>query len=130
MLALTVGAWTLNLLSVWLTTRAVGLSLTPLEVSLCFGLVTLGLSIPLTPGYVGQYELLWLEVMQFVGVSYGPAGNHLPLVLHAMILITISVLGIAGVLFLARSKNARPSAMGPSSAASFGNAADRTGFRA
>jgi uncharacterized protein (TIRG00374 family) len=100
-LGLTVAAWGLNLVSVWLTTRAVGLEMTPLEVSLCFGLVTLGLSVPLTPGYVGQYELLWLEVMTLTGINLGPAGDHLPLVLHAMILLTVLGLGVSSLVFLA-----------------------------
>jgi hypothetical protein len=75
--------------------------MTPLEISLCFGLVTLGLSVPLTPGYVGQYELLWLEVMTLTGINLGPAGDHLPLVLHAMILLTVLGLGVSSLVFLA-----------------------------
>jgi uncharacterized protein (TIRG00374 family) len=63
-------------------------------VLLGFTVFSLGLAIPLTPAYVGQYEGLWLLV--FTGLRVASKGNVLAvgLLSHSLILLTITVVGL------------------------------------
>ncbi len=98
--ALTIGAWCLNFVSVWLAVIPLAPSATAWEVMLGFSLVTLGLLVPLAPGYVGQYELLWIGVFSVMGAQQELTLVYVPLVVHGVILLTIAGLGVGGALAL------------------------------
>jgi len=63
-------------------------------VLLGFTVFSLGLAIPLTPAYVGQYEGLWLLV--FTGLHVASKGDVLAvgLLSHSLILLTITFVGL------------------------------------
>lgn len=65
-----------------------------------FSVLSLGLAIPLTPGYIGQYEGLWLVV--FVGLHIVREEDALTvcLICHGLILLTIALFGLLGLGYL------------------------------
>lgn len=94
-IAFTLSAWGLNMLSLWLTIRALGFEVTGWELTLGFSVVTIGLLLPLAPGYVGQYELTWAAVFGLIGSTPEIGSIHTALIVHALILATIGILGAA-----------------------------------
>jgi uncharacterized membrane protein YbhN (UPF0104 family) len=65
-----------------------------------FSILSIGLAIPLTPGYIGQYEGLWLVV--FVGLRIAQEKDALTvcLICHGLILLTIALFGLLGLGYL------------------------------
>jgi uncharacterized protein (TIRG00374 family) len=59
-MGLSLGAWTLGTLGVWLIARSVGIDLSPLEAVFVTSSLALGVAIPSSPGYVGTYQ--WVGV--------------------------------------------------------------------
>jgi uncharacterized protein (TIRG00374 family) len=85
--------WMANVASVVLIFRAFGNPLPISEVQLGFILVSLGLIIPLSPGYVGQYEMLWLFVFTALGAGSKAAVLAMGVLSHGLILGLIVVFG-------------------------------------
>jgi uncharacterized membrane protein YbhN (UPF0104 family) len=59
-LGLSVVAWTLGTIAVFLVGRSVGIDLGPLDAVFVGSVLALGVAIPSSPGYVGTYQ--WLGV--------------------------------------------------------------------
>jgi hypothetical protein len=59
-LGLSVGAWTIGTVAVWLVARSVGVDLEPLEAVFVASALALGVAIPSSPGYIGTYQ--WIAV--------------------------------------------------------------------
>jgi len=102
-LAIGVGAWSL---AIWLTAaaqfyvviRAVGLQLPFTAGLLVVCLTSLGMVVPSSPGYVGVFEYLTVLSLSLFGVSKEAALGY-ALVLHAVLYLSSSVLGVLGVWF-------------------------------
>jgi len=59
-LALSVAAWSIGAVAVYLVARSVGVSLEPLEAVFVASALALGVAIPSSPGYIGTYQ--WIGV--------------------------------------------------------------------
>jgi hypothetical protein len=93
--------WGANAASVVIIFRAVNVRVPSIPAVLVgFAVLSIGLAIPLTPGYVGQYEGLWLLV--FASLRLAPEGNLLAvgLLCHSLILLTIAFFGLLSLGFL------------------------------
>jgi uncharacterized membrane protein YbhN (UPF0104 family) len=92
-----------NIASVILIFRAFGNPLPISEVQLGFVLVSLGLIIPLSPGYVGQYEMLWLFVFPAFGVGSKGDALAMGVLSRGLILALIVVFGVVSIASQPRS---------------------------
>ncbi|MGH3127862.1 MAG: lysylphosphatidylglycerol synthase domain-containing protein, partial [Gaiellaceae bacterium] len=59
-LAMSIAAWSIGTVSVFLVARSVGVSLEPLEAVFVGSALALGVAIPSSPGYIGTYQ--WIGV--------------------------------------------------------------------
>jgi uncharacterized protein (TIRG00374 family) len=59
-LAMSVAAWSIGAVAVYLVARSVGVSLEPLEAVFVASALALGVAIPSSPGYIGTYQ--WIGV--------------------------------------------------------------------
>jgi hypothetical protein len=87
--------WGANAASVAVIFRAVNGRVPSIpSVLVGFAVLSIGLAIPLSPGYVGQYEGLWLVV--YASLHVAAQGNVLAvgLLSHALILLTIAFFGL------------------------------------
>ena len=57
---MSVAAWTIGAVAVYLVARSVGVSLEPLEAVFVASALALGVAIPSSPGYIGTYQ--WIGV--------------------------------------------------------------------
>jgi hypothetical protein len=82
-----------------------------------FAVLSIGLAIPLSPGYVGQYEGLWLLV--FARLHVAPKSDVLAvgLLCHGLILLTIAFFGLLSLGYLRLSDGWGGSSGGESEAA-------------
>jgi uncharacterized protein (TIRG00374 family) len=96
-LGLSAVLWLSNFFAVFLVFWALGLHLTPFVVLLGFAMVSLGLMVPLTPGYIGQYESLWMVIFPMIVVGSRDMIASTGLLSHAVIIITIATLGAASL---------------------------------
>jgi hypothetical protein len=93
--------WGANAASVVIIFRAANARVSSVPAVLVgFTVLSIGLAIPLTPGYVGQYEGLWLLV--FASLHVAPEGNLLAvgLLCHSLILLIIAFFGLLSLGFL------------------------------
>jgi uncharacterized protein (TIRG00374 family) len=93
--------WGANAASVAIVFRAVNGRLPYIPAVLVgFAVLSIGLAIPLSPGYIGQYEGLWLLV--FASLHVAPKGDVLAvgLLCHGLILLTIAFFGLLSLGFL------------------------------
>jgi hypothetical protein len=65
-----------------------------------FAVLSIGLAIPLSPGYIGQYEGLWLLVFASLHVAPGSDVLAVGLLCHGLILLTIAFFGLLSLGFL------------------------------
>ena len=65
-----------------------------------FSVLSLGLAIPLTPGYIGQYEGLWLVVFVGLHIAQDKDALTICLICHGLILLTIALFGLLGLGYL------------------------------
>ena len=95
--------WLINAASVALVFAAV-MGPIPSHVLLLLGYVafSLGLALPLTPAYVGQFEAMWLLVFAALHVATKADVLAAGVLCHSLILLTIAFLGLLslGAMFL------------------------------
>ncbi len=93
----TVWIWTLELIQYWLVSFAFDLNLSWPGLMLVEGAINLLTALPSLPGYIGTFEV-GIKLLVGIGVPAGTAGSYI-LVLHAIILIPVTLLGLV---FMAR----------------------------
>lgn len=99
--------WSMNAGSVILVFRALGMDFHAGAIILGFAIVSLGLVIPLTPAYVGQYEALWVLVFLALGAHPKARVLEVGLVAHSLFLLVIALLGLLSLGILAWSKGGK-----------------------
>lgn len=95
--AISLGAWLLDGLSMWVVAAALGIQLGPPAAMLVAAVAILGTAVPAAPGFVGTYDLAAASAAQALGV---PPDQALALALGAHVL-TILPPAIGGALSLA-----------------------------
>src|SRR5262249_32884308 len=87
--------WGANAASVAIICGAVIGHVPPIPVVLLgFAIFSIGLAIPLTPAYVGQYEALWVLVFTNLHVAAKDDVLAAGVLCHSLILLMIALLGI------------------------------------
>ena len=94
----TLWVWILETVKYWLVSFAFDLQLPYVGIILMGGVVNLLTALPSLPGYIGTFEAGGIKVLEIIGAAPGPAGSYV-LVLHAILLIPVTLLGLA---FMAR----------------------------
>lgn len=90
---LTVWVWLLETAKYWLVSFAFGLHLSYPGIMLMGGAVNLLTALPSLPGYIGTFEL-GIKVLEGIGAPAAAAGSYV-LVLHALLLVPVTLLGLA-----------------------------------
>ena len=110
-LGLGVLAWGTFVVVVWLVARSIGLELKPMECVFVTGVISLGVAIPSSPGFVGTYQ--WLAVAS-LGILDVPRDDALAfsILLHASWYLPTTVVGVLLVLFRLRLRR-RPRSADP-----------------
>jgi hypothetical protein len=93
-LALTLGIWCVEALSVGLVMTSLGLSLPWTASFLVVAVVTLSFVVPAAPGALGTYEFLVVTVLTLLAVQSAQAVG-LAVVLHTVAYLTSTALGLA-----------------------------------
>jgi hypothetical protein len=91
----TIWIWTLELIQYWLVSLAFDLHLPYPGLMLVEGAINLLTALPSLPGYIGTFEV-GIKILEGIGAPSGTAGSYI-LVLHAIILIPVTLLGLAFV---------------------------------
>jgi uncharacterized protein (TIRG00374 family) len=94
----TLWVWILETLKYWLVSFVFGLRLPYFGILLMAGVVNLLTALPSLPGYIGTFEAGAIQVLEILGAPAGRAASYV-LVLHAILLIPVTLLGVA---FMAR----------------------------
>ena len=68
-LLLSIGAWSIGAVAVYLVARSIGVELEPLEAVFVASALALGVAIPSSPGYIGTYQLIAVESLGLLGVD-------------------------------------------------------------
>lgn len=112
-LGLSVVAWTLGTVAVFLVGRSVGIDLAPLDAVFVASVLALGVAIPSSPGYVGTYQ--WLGVAS-LGLLDVPVNEALAfsILMQASWFIPTTLVGgaILGLRALRMAKRSEPLAEG------------------
>ena len=91
-------AWGMCGLAVWLVGRAVGVELTPVEAIFVTAVVNLGSAIPSSPGFIGTQQWLGVSALGLLGVGTEPALAFAILLHAAWYVPTLLVGGVVVVL--------------------------------
>ncbi len=94
--AVTLCVWVLEMVNYWLISFAFDLHLPYFGILLTGGVVNLLTALPSLPGYIGTFEAGGIRTLTMVGAPAGPAASYV-LVLHAIVLIPVTLLGIVFV---------------------------------
>jgi hypothetical protein len=94
--SVTVWVWMLEAMKYWLVSQAFDLQLPAFGILLMEGVVNLLTALPSLPGYVGTFEAGGIKVLTLLGAPAGAAGSYV-LVLHAILLIPVTLLGLVYV---------------------------------
>ncbi|MBN1954221.1 MAG: flippase-like domain-containing protein [Anaerolineae bacterium] len=89
----TVCIWLLETAKYWLVSFVFDLQLPYVGIMLMGGAVNLATAIPSLPGFIGTFDLMGIEVLKGIGVPADAAGSYI-LVLHAILLIPVTLLGL------------------------------------
>ena len=89
---ITVWVWLLEALKYWLVSFAFDLHLGYVGVMVMGGAVNLLTALPSLPGYIGTFEV-GIKILQGMGAPAAAAGSYI-LVLHAILLIPVTLLGL------------------------------------
>jgi len=89
---ITVWVWLLEALKYWLVSFAFDLHLGYIGVMVMGGAVNLLTALPSLPGYIGTFEV-GIKILQGMGAPAAAAGSYI-LVLHAILLIPVTLLGL------------------------------------
>jgi uncharacterized protein (TIRG00374 family) len=87
--------WTANGLSLWVLAQGFGLGLSMVGAFATMGLVAVGITLPNSPGLVGQYQwFTQLGLSLYLGdLGHGPAGLAFAIVLHGVQVIWYMLMG-------------------------------------
>lgn len=99
-IGLSLALWMMNYVSVLLVFWAFGSDLPPVIILLGFVVLSVGLTLPLTPGYVGQYEGLWVLVYLTLGAGAEALVVAIGILSHVVILFVIALLGLSSLVFI------------------------------
>jgi glycosyltransferase 2 family protein len=72
-LALSIAAWSIGAVSVYLVARSVSVELAPLDAVFVASALALGVAIPSSPGYIGTYQLIAVEALGLLDVDESQA---------------------------------------------------------
>ncbi|MGQ9709863.1 MAG: lysylphosphatidylglycerol synthase transmembrane domain-containing protein [Anaerolineae bacterium] len=89
---ITVWVWLLETLKYWLVSFAFDLHLGYIGVMVMGGAINLLTALPSLPGYIGTFEV-GIKILQGMGAPATAAGSYI-LVLHAILLIPVTLLGL------------------------------------
>ncbi len=89
---ITLWVWLLEALKYWLVSFAFDLHLGYIGVMVMGGAVNLLTALPSLPGYIGTFEV-GIKIIQGMGAPAAAAGSYI-LVLHAILLIPVTLLGL------------------------------------
>ncbi|MCX7854608.1 MAG: flippase-like domain-containing protein [Anaerolineae bacterium] len=89
---ITVWVWLLEALKYWLVSFAFDLHLGYIGVMVMGGAINLLTALPSLPGYIGTFEV-GIKILQGMGAPAAAAGSYI-LVLHAILLIPVTLLGL------------------------------------
>lgn len=89
---ITLWVWLLEMVKYWLVSFAFGLHLSYAGIMLMGGAINLLTALPSLPGYLGTFET-GIEILKAIGAPATAAGGYV-LVLHAILLIPITLLGL------------------------------------
>jgi glycosyltransferase 2 family protein len=101
-LALSVVAWGMFALAVWLVARSVGIELDPVDCVFVTGAINLGVAIPSSPGFVGTYQWLAVAALGVLGVTQESA-LAFSILLHASWYVPTTIVG--GLLVVLRLRS-------------------------
>ena len=87
-----------------LVATSVGIDLRPIDALFVAAVVNLGVAVPSSPGYVGTYQWLGVQVLAVLGVAREPA-LAFSILLHATWYLPTTVVGV-GILALRVDWNA------------------------
>ena len=109
-LALSIGAWTVGAVAVFLVARSVGIELSALEAVFVASALALGVAIPSSPGYIGTYQ--WIGVAA-LGLLDVPASQALAfaILMQASWYVPTTLIGGAIIGWRALRFGERPSAV-------------------
>jgi uncharacterized protein (TIRG00374 family) len=103
-LGLGVLAWGTFVVIVWLVARSIGLELEPMECVFVTGVISLGVAIPSSPGFVGTYQWLAVAALGILDVARDDA-LAFSILLHASWYVPTTLVG--GFLLLFRLRFGR-----------------------
>lgn len=89
---ITVWVWLLEALKYWLVSFAFDLHLGYVGVMVMGGAINLLTALPSLPGYIGTFEM-GIKILEGMGAPAAAAGSYI-LVLHAILLIPVTLLGL------------------------------------
>ncbi|MCK6547871.1 flippase-like domain-containing protein [Myxococcota bacterium] len=92
--ALSLLIWTLEVVVYFFVQRAFGMSVSPLGLALVMAVLSLGLTAPSAPGFVGVYEGLVIKALAVYGVG-DPLAPAFALTLHLIHFVPGTLLGLA-----------------------------------
>ncbi len=90
------GIWSLDTLTGLTVARALGLSLTPVQVLLLLAAVGIASAVPSTPGYIGVYQLVAVTVLVPFGLSEAQAVAYI-LAYQGVNYVVITLWGLPGL---------------------------------
>jgi uncharacterized protein (TIRG00374 family) len=89
---LSIGAWSVSALAVYLVARSVGVELEPLEAVFVASALALGVAIPSSPGYIGTYQLIAVESLGLLDVGPSQA-LAFSILMHASWFVPTTLVG-------------------------------------
>jgi glycosyltransferase 2 family protein len=99
--------WSLDMLTGWIMSRALGLALQPLQVFVLLAALGIASAIPSTPGYVGVYQFVAVTVLVPFGLSDAQAIAYI-LAYQGLMYIAITLWGAIGLWNPAKKESAPP----------------------
>ena len=108
-LGLSILAWSIGAVAVYLVARAVGVDLDPLEAVFVGAALSLGVAIPSSPGYIGTYQLIAVEALGLLGVDDSQA-LAFSILMHASWFVPTTLIGGAIIGWRALRLGERPAA--------------------
>jgi uncharacterized membrane protein YbhN (UPF0104 family) len=108
-LGLSIIAWSIGAVAVYLVARAVGVGLEPLEAVFVAAALALGVAIPSSPGYIGTYQLIAVESLGLLDVDESQA-LAFSILMHASWFVPTTLIGGAIIGWRALRLGERPAA--------------------
>jgi uncharacterized protein (TIRG00374 family) len=113
-LGLSLAAWTIGAVGVFLVARSVGVELEPLEAVFVASALALGVAIPSSPGYIGTYQWIGVAALGLLDVPPSQA-LAFAILMHASWFVPTTLVGGAIIGWRALRMGERPGALEPRS---------------